>query len=92
MIDRKKARVLLRITALRNLGKLTEQEVLKEINDHPNIGYFALKKNLMMAQSTLSRVLNKLLNEGMVLKSEESNDRRFVHYSLTELGRMEVEK
>lgn len=82
----------------RKLGILEESEVschgislaqchaLVEIGRAKSISLIELSELLNLDSSTMSRTVNNLVNNGMVERELDSNDRRYVTIKLTENG------
>jgi DNA-binding MarR family transcriptional regulator len=60
--------------------------VLIEVDKQP-LGMQQLAKHLQLAVSTMTRVVDKLVDAGFINRQEDKNDRRQVLCTLTEKGR-----
>lgn len=50
-----------------------------------------LMESLCMAKTNLALLAKKCIEEGLIVKTKQSGDRRMLHYALTEQGRKSIE-
>jgi len=60
--------------------------ILYELSKHPNISLNDLSQNLAVDTSTLSRQVQQLVEQNMINRHPDPNDRRFVVLALTSEG------
>ncbi|MBN1982972.1 MAG: winged helix-turn-helix transcriptional regulator [Chitinivibrionales bacterium] len=65
--------------------------IIIEINELKETSLKNLESILGLDKSTLSKTVDALVKQGLVLRTESSQDRRFITCSLTELGKQIAE-
>lgn len=65
---------------------------IAEAREDEEVTVAMVSQAVQLAPATVSRILDRLEDAGLVLRERRSQDRRKVCLSLTELGRQEVEK
>jgi DNA-binding MarR family transcriptional regulator len=63
-----------------------QSHIIYELNKHPDIALNDLAQNLLTDTSTVSRQIQQLVELGMVLRTPDPKDRRYVVLSLTSKG------
>jgi len=66
---------------------LSQCHTLLELDDLKNASIITLSKNLDLDKSTLSRVIDGMVNLGIVNREINPNDRRYMNISLSENGK-----
>lgn len=71
-----------------NDSKLTVHQffILKTIRDNPKTNLTSLSSNMKLAKSSLSIMINKLVEDGYVLRKENPKDRRNIYFALSLKG------
>lgn len=64
----------------------TEERVLMVISKMPELNMKELSEQVGLEKSTLTRVIDSLIDEGLVMRTNDQQDRRKVNCSLTENG------
>jgi len=79
--------------ALRPLGLTTSQaEVLSVLRDHGSLSLITLGDLLICETGSPSRLVQGLVDDGLVEKTSSPDDKRMVTLSLTENGREKAER
>jgi DNA-binding MarR family transcriptional regulator len=65
---------------------LSECHIVAQIGQHESVNGTFLAKNLNITKGGVSKSVTKLVNKGLVEIKKLPNNRKEVHYSLTELG------
>jgi len=60
--------------------------VLKHLNDHPGINYMDLSEKLLCTKGNTSRILQGMLNDDLIYRLENPEDRRSFQLYLSKLG------
>jgi len=60
--------------------------VLVNVNDQPGIRVTRLARNTLFEQSRVTKLVDQLCQEGLVIKAIDESDRRRVHLNLTRKG------
>ncbi|MFB7141363.1 MarR family winged helix-turn-helix transcriptional regulator [Gottfriedia sp. NPDC056225] len=63
---------------------IPQARVIGEVYAHKTMSIKQLSKNLKMTQSTVSDIVERLTTKGLLLKTPNPNDKRFVEISLPE--------
>lgn len=71
---------------------LNEFSVLEVIYHYKKITINEIKEKVLVTNSSLTYILDKLENKGLIKRVKDENDRRVTHVSLTELGELESTK
>jgi DNA-binding MarR family transcriptional regulator len=73
---------------------LSESEVLFRLASAPSerLRMSDLADRLLMAQSGITRVVDRLVEQGLVVREQPTDDRRTVHARLTDAGRAASER
>lgn len=69
---------------------IPQARVIGEVYAHKAISIKQLTKNLKMTQSTVSDIVERLTSKGILLKTPNPKDKRFVEISLSELMAEEI--
>jgi len=73
---------------LRESGLTTPQYlVLRSIAKSGSPSTGAVARDVMVSQATVTRIIDRLVRAGLVLREKCSNDKRVVNVSLTDVGR-----
>ncbi|MBM7636456.1 MULTISPECIES: fatty acid biosynthesis transcriptional regulator FabT [Streptococcus] len=67
---------------------IKEMHTIDEIGKSPNITPSEVAKALMVTLGTVTTSLNKLEQKGYIIRTRSNIDRRVVHLSLTQKGRL----
>ncbi|NAW44988.1 MarR family transcriptional regulator, partial [Salmonella sp. gx-f4] len=67
-------------------------KALFRIQNHPNIGLSELAENMRLTNSTVSGVIDRLVNQKLVDRVTSSHDRRAVTLRLTQEGEDKLNK
>ena len=65
---------------------LSQCSTIKAIGKHGKMTMNALSEWMGLATSTMTRIVDNLVRDGLVRRSQDEQDRRVVHVSLTEKG------
>jgi DNA-binding MarR family transcriptional regulator len=60
--------------------------VLKHLNDHPGINYMDLSEKLLCTKGNTSRIIQGMLNDDMIYRLENPEDRRSFQLYLSKQG------
>ncbi len=71
---------------------LTEGRVLYEISHIEECTAKKIRENIVIDEGYLSRIIDKFIQQGLVRKTQSSQDRRLYIIVLTEKGRKEFQK
>ena len=73
---------------LRELGySIRELRVLRIVDDSPGVTFVDIWEKSGLERSLTSRIIQKLLGDGMILRTSSGTDARKFHLSTTEKGR-----
>ena len=74
---------------LRDLGcSIREIRVLRIVDDNPNITFVEIWEKSGLERSLTSRILQKLIGDGLLLRTSSSTDARKYHLSTTPKGQV----
>ena len=65
--------------------------ILRAINDRSNITVRTISKHVSLSQATVTTVLNRLEQRGLVTRTRSADDRRMVYLALTDAARRIIE-
>ena len=60
--------------------------VLKHLNDHPGISYIDLSEKLLCTKGNTTRIIQGMLNDDLIYRLENPEDRRSFQLYLSKLG------
>jgi DNA-binding MarR family transcriptional regulator len=81
-----------RLEAWAGLGlTITQIRVLFILRENEGLTARALAETLRVTPSTLTRIMDRLVRDGLVVREEDPDDRRLVRHSLTVTARDTVE-
>ena len=69
----------------------TEFRLLRLLKEKEEMPIIALRKEVSLASSSGTYIIDRLLNKGLVKRERRASDRRFYSVSLTEEGRRVIE-
>ncbi|GGP16310.1 MarR family transcriptional regulator [Oceanobacillus neutriphilus] len=70
-----------------NKLSLTQLHIMALINEYPNASNNTfLSKELSISKPAITKAINSLIEEGMVLSKKKENDQKAVYYTLTNSG------
>ena len=67
-------------------------KILLELSKAQSVTPSIIKHNIGLAKSNVAIICNRLIEEGLVLKSKDSLDTREISYSITEAGKKFLEE
>src|SRR5690606_19085168 len=65
--------------------------ILASLSDRPSLTIGELAEIVLLKQPTLSKILDRMIEEKLVMRIQASDDRRRVNVSITPTGRQRVE-
>ncbi|WP_315906806.1 MarR family transcriptional regulator [Priestia koreensis] len=71
---------------------VTQSHIVYELDKTPNISLQTLASKLMMDTGMLSKQVNKLVEENLLSRIPDPNDRRYVLLSLTDSGKEKADE